>query len=368
MPIYMDIHNIPGVNARDVAEAHLKDIALQGDHNCTVMTYWIDEKRESVFCLIEAPDESAVIDLHGKAHGLIPHKIIEVNSNIVESFLGRIFDPPQAEVTISETGLKVFSDPALRTLLVTSTTDSVLLEMRLGKEKANALTQQLNAIVRKKIAEFNGHETEHRGSGFIVSFNSATQAVSCALGIQKDLPEKVLIESGLKIALNAGEPVANSPFLFGDTIQMASHLCRVNKSGGIAITSAVQEIISREFYLKNKNNFFILSPQEEIHLSSLFSILESNWEKPEFGTEDFSRLMAMSISQLYRTSVKLTGHSPNALLKIFRLEKAKELLKKKLYSVSQITFDSGFTSPSYFSKCFKKEYGLLPQEYIGLLD
>jgi transcriptional regulator GlxA family with amidase domain len=54
-------------------------------------------------------------------------------------------------------------------------------------------------------------------------------------------------------------------------------------------------------------------------------------------------------------------------LKDFRLEKAKELLKKKRYSVSQITFESGFTSPSYFTKCFKKKYGLLPMEYVDML-
>ena len=364
MPIYMDIHIIPGVKAKNVAEAHLKDLALQDDHRCKCMTYWIDEKRESVFCLIDAPDKDAVEELHGRAHGLVPNKIIEVSSKVVESFLGRIYDPPDA--TVSETGLKVFSDAALRTLLVTAMEDPVLQELRMGKENANILIQQLNLTVRNKIAEYDGSEAEHKGTGFIVSFSSAAHAVSCALAIRKDLPAKVAAESGLRVALHAGEPVAKSPVLFGDTIQMAANLCMVNKSGRIAITTAVQEIVSHDLFLKNKKEFFILSPQEENQLSSLFSILEANWESPEFSLEDFSRSMAMSTSQLYRTSVKLTGQSPNALLKGFRLEKAKELLKKKRHSVSQITFDSGFTSPSYFTKCFKKEYGLLPVDYLNL--
>jgi AraC-like DNA-binding protein len=365
MPIYMDIHTIPGVKAKNVAEAHLKDLAIQEDYGCKCMTYWIDEKRESVFCLIDAPDKDAVEELHGKAHGLIPNKIIEVSSKVVESFLGRIFDPPDA--TVSETGLKVFSDAALRTLLVTTIEDPVLLELRLGKEKANELIRQLNLMVRKKIAEFEGSEAEHKGTGFIVSFTAAANAVSCALAIRKDLPVHISGETGLKLALHAGEPVAKSPVLFGDTIQMAANLCVVNKSGRIAITSAVQEIVSREVFLMNKKEFFMLSPQEENLLSSIFSILEMNWEKTEFSVEDFGRTMAMSTSQLYRTSVKLTGQTPNTLLKEFRLEKAKELLKKKLYSVSQITFESGFSSPSYFTKCFKKEYGLLPVDYLNLL-
>jgi AraC-like DNA-binding protein len=77
--------------------------------------------------------------------------------------------------------------------------------------------------------------------------------------------------------------------------------------------------------------------------------------------------MAMSKSQLYRKTISLTGLSPNLFVKEFRLEKAKELMKKQRYTISQITFDSGFTSPSYFTKCFKKKYGLLPMAYLDLL-
>src|SRR5882672_11624936 len=132
MPIYMDVHIVPGVKAKDVAEAHRKDLLHQTEYGCNCMTYWIDEKRESIFCLIEAPDKDAVEEMHGKAHGLIPNKIIEVSSKVVESFLGRIFDPPQAKV--SDQGLKVFSDASYRILLVTTSIDPVLLEWRLGNE------------------------------------------------------------------------------------------------------------------------------------------------------------------------------------------------------------------------------------------
>jgi AraC-like DNA-binding protein len=75
----------------------------------------------------------------------------------------------------------------------------------------------------------------------------------------------------------------------------------------------------------------------------------------------------MSKSQLYRKTVDFFDLSPNLLLKDYRLEKAKELMKKRRYTISQITFDSGFTSPSYFTKCFKKKYGLLPMGYLDLL-
>src|SRR5215208_707779 len=106
MPIYMDVHNVPGVKARDVAEAHTKDLLHQGEYACKCMTYWIDEERETIVCLIEAPGKDAVEEMHSKAHGLVPNKIIEVSSGIVESFLGRIYDPEDAKTT--NDGLKVF--------------------------------------------------------------------------------------------------------------------------------------------------------------------------------------------------------------------------------------------------------------------
>ena len=74
----------------------------------------------------------------------------------------------------------------------------------------------------------------------------------------------------------------------------------------------------------------------------------------------------MSQSQLYRKTMSLFGLSPNELLREFRLEKALERMKKQRYNISEITFDSGFTSPSYFTKCFKRKYGLRPITCVDL--
>jgi AraC-like DNA-binding protein len=78
--------------------------------------------------------------------------------------------------------------------------------------------------------------------------------------------------------------------------------------------------------------------------------------------------MAMSKSQLYRKTIQLSGMSPNEFLQVYRLEQAKQRMRERRYSIAQITFDCGFTSPSYFTKCFKKKYGLLPMHYIDLLN
>src|SRR5580700_7466279 len=174
MPIYMDVHIVPGVKAKNVAEAHQKDLIAQAEYGCKCMTYWIDEERGNIFCLVEAPDKMAVEVMHGKAHGLIPNKIIEVKSDLVESFLGRIYDPEDSQIT--EDGLKVFHDPSFRILLFTRTIDPILLKHKLGADKTDQLLGSLSRIIRKNILQNGGREAEHEGSGFIISFSSATQA------------------------------------------------------------------------------------------------------------------------------------------------------------------------------------------------
>jgi AraC-like DNA-binding protein len=363
MPIYMDVHIVPGVKAKDVAEAHRMDMLLQSEHECKCMTYWIDEERENVFCLIEAPAKEAVSEMHNRAHGLVPNKIIEVDTALVQSFLGRIYDPEKAEITAD--GLKIFSDPSFRILLVTKTTDPVLLRYQLGNETANELLARTNDNIRDQLAAFDGREVEHGGSGFIISFTSACKAVACALAIRRAMTPEDIAKTGLRMGINAGEPVSKTERLFGDTIQLAEYMCNLADDTGIAVTSVVKELVAKDH--PHEKHMISLSPQDEVLLELLFNKLEENWQDPDFTMTDYCQATAMSKSQLYRKTIELSGFSPNSLLKEYRLERAKELMKKRRYTISQITFDSGFTSPSYFTKCFKKKYGLLPMAYLDLL-
>ncbi len=365
MPIYMDVHILPGVKAKNVAQAHYQDLLHQDHYACKCMTYWVDEERGNVFCLIEAPSKEAVEEMHGKAHGLIPNKVIEVSPDVVSSFLGRIYDPESA--VTAEDGLKVFSDPSYRLILLVRMEDPLLLQNKLGASKANEMLDQFKQVTRKQLIAHGGSEVECGGTGFIISFSSASKAVSCALAIQKEIQQSGDMNYGLKIAINGGEPVENSNQLFGDTIQLAGNMCSVAGDMQIVITAAVKELVAKDHSLNNGNHLLILSGADETLLRSLYSILEANWQNAEFDMEDYCREMAMSNSQLYRKTIQLTGMSPNIFLKEYRLEKARELMRKKNYSIAQITFDCGFTSPSYFTKCFKKKYGLLPMAYLEML-
>lgn len=366
MPIYMDIHEVPGIEAMDAAQAHQKDMLIQHEYHCKCMTYWIDEPRGVVFCLIEAPDKSVVEEMHKNSHGLIPHKIIEVKNDLVENFLGRIHDPEG--VVITDEGFKVFSDSAFRILLITDTTDPVLLRHGMGKDIASELLQRMNSGIRQALAKHEGREVESFAKGFIVSFSSVVNAMGCALDIYKKLPASDREAAGFKMAINAGEPVSKSDKLFGDTITLGHRLCSVRSDGRIIMASSVKELIGSHHLDADQENMFSLSPQDENLMNALLDKLEDKWKEPGFTVTQFCKEMAMSNSQLYRKTMALWGLSPNQLLNEFRLEKARELLKSNSKNISETTFDAGFTSPSYFTKCFKKKFGLLPASYLNALS
>ena len=115
MPIYMDRHDVPEtITAEHVAHIHQEDLKIQDQFGCKGLTYWFDDKRKTAFCLIEAPNEKAIRQMHKKAHGQVPHHVIAVDTVIVDSFLGRIQDPEKAQ----DTTLNIINDPAFRTIMV----------------------------------------------------------------------------------------------------------------------------------------------------------------------------------------------------------------------------------------------------------
>jgi AraC-like DNA-binding protein len=364
MPLYMDLHILPGVKAKEVAEAHRRDMLIQNDHSCKCMTYWIDEKRGNVFCLIDAPSKEAVETMHSKAHGLVPNKIIEVDSSLVESFLGRISDPEDA--AISE-GLKIFSDPSFRILIMIRIGDPVLLHHKIGKQETMQLLKNYTEIIKGSFLKHSGSEIEYDGHDFIASFVSAGKATSCSLEIQKKLSGKDDLNAEFKIAISSGEPVAENAQLFGDALQLADRMFAIAKNSQVILSSEVKGFIAKDHLNENTDQLVMLSAGDEELLRTLFSKLEENWQDTDFNIDDYCTSIGMSKSQLYRKTVALTGLSPNSLLKEFRLENARTLLKKKHLSISEVTFNSGFTSPSYFTKCFKKKFGITPNSYLDLI-
>ena len=84
-----------------------------------------------------------------------------------------------------------------------------------------------------------------------------------------------------------------------------------------------------------------------------------------FDVADFTKEMGMGRTLFYKKVKKLTNQSVNEFIQTVRLKKAIQLMKESNLRVSEVCYDTGFSSPRYFATCFKKQFGRTPTEYLG---
>ena len=355
----MDFHDLPdGVTAAHVAEMHQADLKIEHKYNCRGLTYWCDERRQTAFCLIEAPNEQAIVDLHKKAHGAVPQRIIEVNDTIVESFLGRIEDPEKSK----NTKLNIINDPAFRTLMVVTLKKKTIRESAF--ETFNAAIRGYHKSITNSVSHHNGRIVTKKSHTYLMSFDSVTNAIQSAIQIQEIYNCVITPDLEFKIGISAGIPVTTKNNIFEDTIKKATNLSLVTKEK-ICISSEVRDLYESE----NQNNpipdgINSLNVQEEKFVVQLMEYTENNWAHSNMTVSDFHKNLGYSKSNLYRTMVSILGKSPNGFLKEYRLHRALQLLDKQNSNISEIAYKTGFSSPAYFSKCFQGRYGMLPSKYI----
>ena len=368
MPIFMDRHLLEGATEEAVADAHAKDLEVQHEFNCKAITYWLDKERGCAFCLIDAPSEKEVKEMHEKAHGLVPNEIIKVDSDIVHSFLGRIQDPEDVKYqTHNGHQLKVFSDTAYRVIVTLQTQNTILLEKEFGINTSKKLLELRNTIIREKTLKYEGGEVDLDGSDFILSFQSAKTAILCGIEIRQSMRTKCE-QMNLKIGVHAGNPVDESGLLFGETVRFTRLLCSIANENEIVISTTIKKLLENSNETVNETIDLLrwLSPAEEHFLALLAEALYNNWEDAAFDMSDFCKHVSASKSQLYRKCVNATGVSPNNLLREFRLSQALQKLGKSDQNISQVAFEIGFNSPSYFTKCFYKKFGIKPSDFVNM--
>ena len=94
------------------------------------------------------------------------------------------------------------------------------------------------------------------------------------------------------------------------------------------------------------------------------ALIEEKMGDSELNVEDLGREMGLSRVQLYRKIKSLTNYAPNELLRMSRLKRAASLLASSGMTVAEIAYEVGFTSPSYFTKCYKEQFGESPTEFL----
>lgn len=103
-------------------------------------------------------------------------------------------------------------------------------------------------------------------------------------------------------------------------------------------------------------------------VEKLKALIDEKMGDSELSVEDLGAELGLGRVQLYRKTKSLTGYAPNELLRIARLRKAASLLASSEKTVAEITYEVGFSSPSYFTKCYKDYFGESPSEFLKRRD
>jgi signal transduction histidine kinase/DNA-binding response OmpR family regulator len=122
----------------------------------------------------------------------------------------------------------------------------------------------------------------------------------------------------------------------------------------------------RETFLKHPYigaNSMALTKSDEEFIGKLHTVVHDNLDNSEFVVEDIAEEFNMSRASFYRKIKGVLNLTPNEYIRVERLKKAAQLLKEKTYKVNEVCYMVGFNSPSYFSKCFQQQFGVLPKDF-----
>ena len=233
MPLFMDRHDVPGVTAEQVAQAHLADLEMGAQFGVQFLAYWFDADQGEAFCLAKAPTGDSLTAVHRETHGLIPNEIISVSENNVLRLLGRM----------SETGGDTRAVNPFRTILFTDLRGSTSILEAVGQSAFMVLLTEHDLIIRRALVASRGREVKHTGDGIMASFDDVASALKCSMAIQAGFEARAgdghPTELRVRIGIAAGEPVDHNDDLFGSTVTLASRICDAAEAGRILTSELV---------------------------------------------------------------------------------------------------------------------------------
>lgn len=105
------------------------------------------------------------------------------------------------------------------------------------------------------------------------------------------------------------------------------------------------------------------SEKDKLFIEKIHAVMASHLRDTQFSVDDFAKEMNMGRTLFYKKIKGITNYSPNEYFRIIRLKKATELLNNNEMNVAEIAYEVGFNDPDYFSKSFKKQFGVTPTQY-----
>ncbi len=348
MPLYMDLHKAedydPKPTVEDIKKNHIADLAVQEKYGVKFLQYWINEDAGLVFCLMEAPDKESCAAVHREAHGAMPCNIIELHGGDYARYIGEentknVFDIVEQPNGDFDSGYRFF----------------------MSLDNLSALPNEASGrIIYDIISKSGGRIVNNISGREMIAFTNSLPAIQCAIDILENTKDEI------RIGIGASEPVTQENEFFGKGIRSSGWLCDIALPGQITISPLVKQLIGDHAFsnFKSKPSLKVLSPEEEEFMNLLMTQLDELAFQPAFSLDDLSKQLGLSRSGLYRKMTTLTGLSANNFLKEFRLQKALKLIRSKQGNVTEVAYESGFGSNSYFTRTFHKRFGSNPNQLL----
>ncbi|WP_299780729.1 two-component regulator propeller domain-containing protein [uncultured Formosa sp.] len=154
---------------------------------------------------------------------------------------------------------------------------------------------------------------------------------------------------------NGADQYLTKPFSFDVLISRINSL--------LAQRKALQSVFSKKIEV-NPSEITVTSVDEQL-IQKALDLVENNISNSKYSVDELSKSLDISRGHLYRKIVSITGKSPSEFIKSIRLKRSAQLLQSSKLTVSEIAYKVGFSSPKYFSKCFKAEFNMLPTEFTS---
>ena len=257
--------------------------------------------------------------------------------------------------------------------------------LRIGARKESH-EEQIEELIKR----YGGNLGRYDQDAFIATFDGPSRAAHCSLDVMGELSE-MGVQISVSIHITAATQ-GRSLSIKDETAYLLKSMQEHSKPHQLLVTQTVKNLLSgaglsftphttllnaqmgethslfsvtdqsgAEVHLKTEASSYLA--QNNSFLENVLQCINEHIDNPAFGVETFCKEIGISERQLQRKLKAITNKSPIQMISSVRLHRAKELMLSSEDTIAEIAFQTGFSSPSYFSKCFKKEFGLSPSQF-----
>ncbi len=300
------------------------------------------------------------------------------------------------EITEFLTGVrpKDSYDRLLATILCCDIIDSEALFFKYGEERWAQLMDQYHLLSERLIKQYRGKIVEKIGDGSMATFDGPSKAVHCGLELKAQIEA---LNLPVKLAVHTGECITMRDRIGGLAVLIAKRVHESSSGDGVLLTQSVKNLLygsgletapkgaiqvkgvqvpiilhqviespAEEQYLELSKRSLAgdATPKNFSFLEDVLQCIDNHLSDHKFNTEVLCAEMGISARQLQRKLKLITNKSPNQVIRSARLHRARDLIMSEEYTVSESAYETGFNSVSYFTKCFKSEFGRSPSSMI----